>query len=373
MKTYAIVLGTRPEAVKLLPVWMALRGSDRLGVELISTGQHREMLDQVLDLYDVRPDVSLDIMTQNQSLADLTATVLTRLDAWFSGGRYQGIIVQGDTTTCFAASLVSFYRKIPLFHVEAGLRTGDIWRPFPEEFNRRATSLLARLHFAPTETARLALAAEGIQAGVHVVGNTVIDSLFHVRRRVQDDLSRYQRRFASYLTPGQPLVLITGHRRESFGQGFENICTAIQQLAALFPNYVFLYPVHLNPNVRGVVSSRLQGLPNVHLLDPVPYDELVYLLLVCHIVLTDSGGIQEEAPSLGKPVLVLRETTERPEGVAAGCCELVGTDPDRIVSSFTRLATDPSHYARMSQAQNPYGDGLAASRIRKLLEQDAER
>jgi len=257
--------------------------------------------------------------------------------------------------------------------VEAGLRTGDLWRPFPEEFNRRATSLLARLHFAPTETARLALAAEGIREGVHVVGNTVIDSLLHVRDGVQGDPDRYQRRFAAFLAPEQPAVLITGHRRESFGQGFEDICSAIKRLAALFPEHAFLYPVHLNPNVREVVSRRLQGLPNVHLLDPVPYDELVYLLLRCRVVLTDSGGIQEEAPSLGKPVLVLRETTERPEGVAAGCCELVGTDPDRIVSSFTRLATDPDHYARMSHARNPYGDGLAAGRIRELLEEDAAR
>jgi UDP-N-acetylglucosamine 2-epimerase (non-hydrolysing) len=373
MKTYAIVLGTRPEAVKLLPVLMALRGSDRLRAELISTGQHREMLDQVLDLYGVRPDVSLEVMTRNQSLADVTAAVLTRLDALLAGGRYHGVIVQGDTTTCFAASLASFYRKIPLFHVEAGLRTGDLWRPFPEEFNRRATSLLARLHFAPTETARLALAAEGIREGVHVVGNTVIDSLLHVRDGVQKDLDRYQRRFAAFLAPEQPVVLITGHRRESFGQGFEDICSAIERLAALFPEHAFLYPVHLNPNVREVVSRRLQGLPNVHLLDPVPYDELVYLLLRCRVVLTDSGGIQEEAPSLGKPVLVLRETTERPEGVTAGCCELVGTDPDRIVSSFTRLATDPDHYARMSRARNPYGDGLAAGRIRELLEEDAAR
>jgi UDP-N-acetylglucosamine 2-epimerase len=373
VKTYAIVLGTRPEAVKLLPVLAALRASGRLGAELVSTGQHREMLDQVLELYDVRPDVSLDLMTQNQSLAGLTAAALSGLDALLATGRYDGLVVQGDTTTCFAASLAAFYRKVPLFHVEAGLRTGDLLRPFPEEFNRRATSILARLHFAPTETARRALEAEGIREGVHVVGNTVIDSLFFVRDRVQRSPALYEERFAPLLRPGQPAVLITGHRRESFGQGFEDICSAIERLAARFHDHAFLYPVHLNPNVHQVVSRRLGGLPNVHLLPPVPYDQLVFLLLRSRLVLTDSGGIQEEAPSLGKPVLVLRDTTERPEGVEAGCCVLVGTHPDRIIETFSRIATDSSLYDRMSQAQNPYGDGHAAEYIRDLLEKDADR
>jgi UDP-N-acetylglucosamine 2-epimerase (non-hydrolysing) len=367
MKKISIVFGTRPEAIKLGPLILELKRRPEFDAQVCVTAQHREMLDQVLAVFGVRPDADLNLMTPGQALPELTARAVTALSRHLQAARPDRVLVQGDTTTTFCAALAAYYLRIPVAHVEAGLRTGDRYAPFPEEINRRLTTHLADLHFAPTEAARDHLLREGIPAGsVHVTGNTVIDALLWVRAKIRRTPPELPAGLAAALD-GKRLVLVTGHRRESFGRPFEAICRAIADVAARFPDVAVVYPVHLNPNVQEPVRRILGGAERVHLVEPLPYEPFVALLDRAYLVLTDSGGVQEEAPSLGKPVLVMREVTERPEGIAAGCAELAGVTREGIVDSVTRLLTDAALYQRMSQAQNPYGDGQAALRIADLL------
>lgn len=370
MKHRALVLmGTRPEAIKLAPVIAALEADHRFEPLVVNTGQHRELIDQVISLFGLRVDRDLAVMQPNQSLASLTARLLTAIDDAMVALDPQLVLVQGDTSTVLTGALASFYRRVPIAHVEAGLRTGDLHSPFPEEGNRLLTTQLAALHFAPTEASRDNLLREHVDpATVFVTGNTVIDALQMELRRQQDPAVGQQLRSSLTAVGGGdlfdgPMVLVTGHRRENFGTGFEQICEAIATLAGRFADTKFVYPVHLNPNVRDVVHARLGNLANVRLLPPQPYSEFVALLAASRVVLTDSGGVQEEAPSLGKPVLVMRDTTERPEGVTAGTVRLVGPFAKRIVPGVAELLSDDDAYRRMAEAVNPYGDGKAAARI----------
>lgn len=365
-----VFMGTRPEAIKLAPVVAALRRSPDHACTVVATGQHREMFRQVAETFGFAVDADLDVMRPNQTLAGLTARLMEGIDRWLSDAKPDLALVQGDTTTVLVAALACFYRRIPIGHVEAGLRTGNIWSPFPEEVNRRLATPLVSLHFAPTESARAALLREGVAADtIEVTGNTVIDALLmevelqrrdaRVRAGVEEDL----RRLLGADWDRVPYVLITGHRRENFGEGIEQICEAISTLARRFPDHRFVYPVHLNPNVHVHVSRLLGGVPNVRLVEPQGYRNFVALLARCRLVLTDSGGVQEEAPTLGKPVLVMRDTTERPEGVEAGTALLVGARADVIAGHAVRLLTDRAAYDAMATARNPYGDGHAAERI----------
>ncbi|MDP3834877.1 MAG: UDP-N-acetylglucosamine 2-epimerase (non-hydrolyzing) [Hydrogenophaga sp.] len=363
------VFGTRPEAIKMAPVVKEFQAaSPAIETVVCVTAQHREMLDQVLQLFDIRPEHDLNVMKPGQDLYDITSNILIGLKAVLVNERPDLVLVHGDTTTTLAASLAAFYARVPVGHVEAGLRTGNKLAPFPEEVNRRLTGAIADLHFAPTEAARANLLREGVDPGsIHVTGNTVIDALVAVVDRLKDSPALREEmdsRFA-FLDPGKRLILVTGHRRENFGEGFEQICQALADIAAQEPDVEVLYPVHLNPNVRKPVNEILAAmqLTNVHLIDPVDYLPFVYLMNRAHLIITDSGGVQEEAPSLGKPVLVMRETTERPEAVAAGTVILVGTSRDRIVRETLNLLHNPTAYRTMSQAHNPYGDGHAAGRI----------
>ena len=364
------VFGTRPEAIKMAPLARALAADPRFEARLCVTAQHREMLDQVLGLFGLVPDFDLDIMTPGQDLTDVTCAVLRGMRGVFAEFRPDLVLVHGDTATTFAASVAAYYRQIPVGHVEAGLRTGDLYAPWPEEANRRLASALAAHHFAPTVQARANLLAEGVDpAAVHVTGNTVIDALLAVVARIEGDAglrAALDARFG-FLAPGRRLLLVTGHRRESFGGGFERICAALAATAREHPDLEVVYPVHLNPNVQEPVNRLLSGFPNVHLIEPLDYLPFVYLMHRAHLILTDSGGVQEEAPSLGKPVLVMRDTTERPEAVAAGTVRLVGTDARAIREGIDRLLADPAEYERMSFAHNPYGDGRATSRIIETL------
>jgi UDP-N-acetylglucosamine 2-epimerase (non-hydrolysing) len=364
----AVVFGTRPEAIKLAPVVLALRADSGFTCKVCVTAQHRQMLDQVLAVFGLTPDTDLNLMEPNQTLGRLTARSIEALDQYFAAEKPQLVLVQGDTTTVFCAALAAFYRRIPVGHVEAGLRTGDLYSPWPEEANRVLTTRLTALHFAPTVASRRNLLDEGVpEARVFVTGNTVVDALFLALAKVKAAPPPIPGLPPATLAVwrGKPVVLITGHRRENHGAGFDSICRAIAELARRFPEAQFVYPVHLNPNVREPVGRILgvgrQG--NVHLIDPLPYLPFVALMERATVVLTDSGGIQEEAPSLGKPVLVMRDTTERPEAVTAGTVKLVGTDFDRIVTETTRLLTDHGAYEAMARAHNPYGDGLATGRI----------
>ncbi len=365
----AIFIGTRPEAIKLAPVIRALRAAPDFEPVVISTGQHREMLDQVASLFEIEVQHELSVMQPNQQLAELTGRLLVACDQLLRELRPGLALVQGDTTTVLAAALACFYQRVAIGHVEAGLRTGNRWSPFPEEMNRTLASRLCTLHFAPTELARQHLLSEGIAAEqVSVTGNTVIDALFVEveRQRSPAVQAQLRDRLRRALGPGaleRPFVLVTGHRRENFGHGFDRICAALATLAARFPDHDFIYPVHLNPNVQEPVRELLGSIANILLIAPQPYSEFVALMSACTLVLTDSGGVQEEAPSLGKPVLVMRDTTERPEGVDAGTVRLVGADTDRIVDEVSRLLTDRGAYAAMALAANPYGDGQAAPRI----------
>lgn len=362
-----LILGTRPEAIKMAPVVAACRGRGK-AVELmvLITGQHREMLAPVVDYFGLAEDVWLDLMTPNQSLAHLTARCLEGIDETILHHRPHCVVAQGDTTTVMAASLAAFYRHTPLVHVEAGLRTGDLLSPWPEELNRRITDLATSLHCAPTQRAADALLAEGVSPErVHVTGNTVVDALLETVRRERAEGDRWKRKYA--MLGDRPLVLVTGHRRESFGPGLENICRAIGLLAERFPDHQFVYPVHLNPNVREPVRRLLARPANVHLVDPAAYPEFVWLMDRSTLILTDSGGVQEEAPSLGKPVLVMRDRTERVEAVEAGAARLVGTSVETIVEAATTLLTDPAQYAACQIEHNPYGDGRAAERIVDLM------
>ena len=363
----AVILGTRPEAVKLVPVVLELRRRPAVECRVCSTGQHRQMLDQVLRDFDLAPDVDLDLMRPDQGLAGLTARAVEAVDRFLARERPRLVIVQGDTTTTFCAALAAFYQRVPVAHVEAGLRTGNLEAPWPEEANRLLTTRLTGLHFPPTETSRQNLLAEGVPADrVFVTGNTVIDALFLAREKVRANPPPLPGLPDGLLADRRtPLVLITGHRRENFGPGFESICRAIAELAGRFPGTGFVYPVHLNPNVREPVRRILGRAEhgNVHLIEPLSYLPFVALMDRATLLLTDSGGVQEEAPSLGKPVLVMRDTTERPEAVEAGTARLVGTDAGTIVAAVARLLTDREAYAGMARAHNPYGDGHAAARI----------
>jgi UDP-N-acetylglucosamine 2-epimerase len=354
------------------PVLRALRGSTRFSTLVCVTGQHRELLHSVLRLFDVTPDFDLNVMRPNQSLDDVTINVIDRLGEILDQTEPAVVLVQGDTTTAMAASLSAFHRRIAVGHVEAGLRSGDMQAPWPEEFNRRVVSLTTRFHFAPTEQARSNLLREGSpDKHIHVTGNTVIDALQWVSASIERSPERavYFNTMFDYLDPARRLVLVTGHRRESFGDRFTSICRAIKQLAKR-RDVQIVYPVHPNPNVRNFVESELSGLEQIFLIEPLDYEPFVYLMRRASVVLTDSGGIQEEAPSLGKPVLVMREVTERPEAVAAGTVRLVGYDTSRIVGEVERLLDDKSAYDAMARAINPYGDGHASQRIREVLERD---
>lgn len=365
----AVVLGTRPEAVKLAPVVLALRRETRVRVALWATGQHREMAGTILDWFGVTPDVDLGLMRPDQTLAGLTAGALSGLDPVLDRDRPALVLVQGDTTTAFAAALASFYRRVPVGHVEAGLRTGDMQSPWPEEANRRLITRLTDLHFAATPAAAANLAADGVPGGaVHVVGNPVVDALRLTVARIDAAPPGIPDLPPEALAGGRQLVLVTGHRRESFGAGFASICGAVADLAGRFPDVSFVYPVHRNPHVRSAVDAVLRpaALSNVHLLDPLDYPPFVALFRRATLVLSDSGGVQEEAPALGKPVLVMRDTTERPEAVAAGTVRLVGPDRGRIVAEATRLLTDPAALAAMSVPRPVFGDGFAADRIAAL-------
>jgi len=366
------VFGTRPEAIKMAPVVHELAREAAIEAKVCVTAQHREMLDQVLDLFEIKPDFDLNIMKPDQDVTDVTCAILAGMRGVFAKFRPDCVLVHGDTATTLASTLASYFQKVPVGHVEAGLRTGDLYSPWPEEANRKLTGALARMHFAPTETSRQNLLREGVSAGAIVVtGNTVIDALMWVKQKLDADIVLRHRLATQfpYLSESRRIVLITGHRRESFGAGFERICQAVAQAAAQFPDVDFVYPVHLNPNVREPVNRLLRGLKNVYLIEPLDYLPFVYLMDRSYIILTDSGGVQEEAPSLGKPVLVMRDTTERPEAVEAGTVRLVGTDIIAIVSQIALLLTAPSEYQSMSFAHNPYGDGSASKRIvRHLLQ-----
>jgi UDP-N-acetylglucosamine 2-epimerase (non-hydrolysing) len=372
----SVIFGTRPEAIKLAPLVLALHRDAAFEPRVCVTGQHRQMLDQVLEIFEIKPDADLNLMVPNQSLAGTTAKGIEAVDRYLDEDKPDLVLIQGDTTTTLCAGLAAFYRHIPVGHVEAGLRTWNLQAPWPEEANRVLVSRLTALHFAPTELSRQNLLGEGIKEDrIFVTGNTGIDALFLALKKVACVPPTVAGLPASFQpgtsnANGAPrLVMITGHRRENFGPGFENICRSIAELARRFPETHFVYPVHLNPNVREPVSRLLDGgssgrmLPNIHLLNPLPYLSFVGLMERASVILTDSGGIQEEAPSLGKPVLVMRETTERPEGINAGTVRLVGTDMDRIVSEMSRLLTDRGAYDSMSRAHNPYGDGRATERI----------
>jgi len=366
------VFGTRPEAIKMAPVVLGLERDSRFDSKVCVTGQHRQMLDQVLNLFHIEPNQNLSVMRPNQNLSDVTAAIMHGLRPVLQAVRPDMVLVHGDTTTTLATTLAAYYERIPVGHIEAGLRTGNIYSPWPEEGNRRITGALAQLHFAPTETSRRALLSEGVpDETIMVTGNTVIDALFRVIAQIESEpmlAADLAKRF-SFLIEGRRLVLVTGHRRESFGDGFERICAALAYIANRFPNTDILYPMHMNPSVREPVMRLLGGLHNVHLIEPLDYLPFVYLMNRAYIIITDSGGIQEEAPSLGKPVLVMRDTTERPEAVDAGTVRLVGTDTDRIVAEATRLLIDDSAYRAMSHAHNPYGDGQATARILNRLAQ----
>jgi len=366
--TIMVVFGTRPEAIKLFPVVNALKADPRFRCVVCVSAQHREMLDQVLEIAGIVPDHDLDVMKPDQSLDELTARLLTGLGAVMDIEQPARVIVQGDTATAMCGALAAYYRKVPVDHVEAGLRSGNIYHPWPEEVNRKIIGAMASLHFAPTEVSQAALLAENVAPDrVHVTGNTVIDALHWVTQRIAAQpslaggLAELEARFA-----GKRIIGVTSHRRENFGEGMEQIAQAIRQIAAR-PDVALIFPVHLNPNVRKVMNAALGDLANVALIEPLDYPHFARLLGLAEIMLTDSGGVQEEAPALGKPVLVMRETTERPEGVAAGTAKLVGTRADAIVTEISTLLDDKAAYEAMARAHNPFGDGQSARRIVELL------
>lgn len=378
MSKVLLVFGTRPEAVKMAPLarQLATRG-DTFETRVCVTAQHRTMLDQILEAFEIRPHYDLDIMTGGQDLYDITAHVLERIRPVLTEFEPDLVLIQGDTTTTFVTALAAYYEQIAVGHVEAGLRTGNIYSPYPEEINRQLTTRLAKFHFAPTSRNRDNLLAENIESGqIAVTGNTVIDALLMVVKRLESDRERHDLIVTNVAQAGlapevleskRRIVLVTGHRRESFGAGFVNICEAIRELATRHGDIEIVYPVHLNPNVRDPVGRILSDIDNVHLIEPISYEEFVHLMSKAHIILTDSGGIQEEAPALAKPVLVMREYTERPEAVEAGTARLVGTERAAIVAGVEELLGDAACYERMAAASNPYGDGTAAEKIIQFL------
>ena len=360
-----LVFGTRPEAIKLCPLYRHLAACEGFEARVCVTAQHRAMLDQVLETFRVRPDHDLDLMLPSQTLAQSTSRILAALESVIAADRPDLVVVQGDTTTTMAGAMAAFYQKVPVGHVEAGLRTGDMLQPFPEEMNRVVTTRLSALHFAPTEWAAQNLLGEGVDpAAVHITGNTGIDAVLQVSRELAE--GRLHGRAWTELDSSRKLIAVTAHRRESFGEGFGQICNALARLAAR-PDVQIVYPVHRNPNVLEPVTARLAHLPGVLLMEPLEYVSFVDLMRRAYLLLTDSGGVQEEGPSLGKPILVMREKTERPEAVKAGTVKLVGTDESRIVGEAERLLDDPAEYERMQRVHNPYGDGHACERIGEAI------
>ncbi|WER48367.1 UDP-N-acetylglucosamine 2-epimerase (non-hydrolyzing) [Cupriavidus sp. WKF15] len=371
MQKVLAVFGTRPEAIKMAPLIHRLRGSPAFDVRVCVTGQHRQMLDQVLHLFKIVPDFDLNVISKGQSLSDITTRVLTGVHAVLDEFLPDTMLVHGDTTTTLAATLAAFYRNVAVGHVEAGLRTGDMSAPWPEEMNRRVTDIIASWHFAPTQQARDSLLREGVNPiRVRLTGNTGIDALLQVKQRIDADAKMRVRLSGNYafLDEARRMVLVTGHRRENLGEPFERFCKALRRLADRNEDIQIVYPVHLNPRVREPVNAILNDHPSIHLIEPQEYLPFVFLMSAAYLIVTDSGGIQEEAPALGKPVLVTRETTERPEAVAAGTARLVGTDMDRIVAGVELLLRDPDEYACMSRAHNPFGDGHASERIVNALQ-----
>jgi UDP-N-acetylglucosamine 2-epimerase (non-hydrolysing) len=374
-KKILIVIGTRPEAIKMASLIKLLqKEKDHFTVKVCITAQHREMLDQVLEMFDIHPDYDLNIMKPDQDLFDITANILSGLKPALKEFMPNLVLVHGDTTTTLAASLAAYYMKIAVGHVEAGLRTGNIYSPWPEEINRKVAGAIAAFHFAPTQQAKNNLLAEGTLPGtIHITGNTVIDALLFMidkingSKEMSDKIEEKISRGGFRMNNERKIILVTGHRRENFGQGFIDICEALKQLAIRHRDVDIVYPVHLNPNVQNVVAGTLSGISNIYLLSPLEYDTFILLLNNSYIVLTDSGGVQEEAPSLGKPVLVMREQTERPEAVEAGCVKLVGTDKAKIIAEVDHLLENKEAYLKMSKVENPYGDGKAAQRIVQLL------
>ena len=364
------VFGTKPEAIKMAPLAIKLAEQEGIDACVCVTAQHREMLDQVLGLFEITPEYDLNIMKPGQDLTDVTTNILQGIKPILADFKPDVVLVHGDTATTFATSLAAYYQQIAVGHVEAGLRTGNIYSPWPEEANRKLTGAITTYHFAPTETSQQNLLNEAVaQENITVTGNTVIDALLDVSAKLKNDTAsnnEMAERF-SFLNKDKKLILVTGHRRESFGGGFERICKALAYTAEQHPGCQIVYPVHLNPNVQEPVNRLLKGVPNITLIEPQDYLPFVYLMNQAHIILTDSGGIQEEAPSLGKPVLVMRDTTERPEAVSAGTVKLVGTDVDKITASLNQLLTDEKAYEEMSFAHNPYGDGKACERIIEVL------
>lgn len=370
MKTkISVVFGTRPEAIKLIPVILKIKEVDEFDVNICVTAQHRQMLDQVLEIFNIIPNTDLDLMKANQTLSSLTSTILTSIDNYFDEYKPDLVIVQGDTTTVMSVSIAAFYRKIKVAHVEAGLRTFKKYSPFPEEMNRVITSRISEFHFAPTEISKNNLLKEGIsENNISITGNTVIDTLLLATKKVKESNPIIEGLTDSdSLKNFSPYILITGHRRENFGTGFISICEAISDLADKYPNYNFIYPVHLNPNVQDPVNKILNGKKNIFLLQPQTYLPFISLMMNSYLILTDSGGVQEEGPSLGKPVLVMRDDTERPEAVTAGTVKLVGTNKNVIIHEVSNLIDDKLKYESMANAVNPYGDGFASDRIRDIL------
>jgi UDP-N-acetylglucosamine 2-epimerase (non-hydrolysing) len=369
-KRILTVFGTRPEAIKMAPLVHTLASDERFDAKVCVTAQHREMLDQVLELFEITPDFDLNLMKPGQDLTDITCGILQGLKPILAEFKPDYVLVHGDTATTLSTTLASYYQQIKVGHVEAGLRTGNIYSPWPEEGNRKLTGAITDLHFAPTENSKSNLLAENVNEDTIIItGNTVIDALLDVieKLKTNEELKAKLEAQFDFLNANKRLVLITGHRRESFGGGFERICEAIAQMAKAFPDVEFVYPMHLNPNVREPVNRLLKGLTNVFLIEPLDYLPFVYLMNKAYLLLTDSGGIQEEAPSLGKPVLVMRDTTERPEAVDAGTVKLVGTKVETIVTELTELLSSEESYKKMSFAHNPYGDGKACQRIADAL------
>ena len=364
-----VIFGTRPEAIKMAPLVKTFDKAIKVDCKVCVTAQHRGMLDQVLNVFDIYPDYDLNLMKNSQTLNEVVSAILTKMKAILDEYKPDYVFVHGDTATTFASSLAAFYNKVTIAHVEAGLRTGNIYSPWPEESNRKLTAVLSTLNFSPTEISKKNLLNEGYKENsIFMTGNTVIDALFYVKNILETDTkfrSKLEEQF-SYLK-NKKLILVTGHRRESFGDGFEQICTAIKQFSDKYNDVDILYPVHLNPNVQEPVNRILKDLPRVHLVEPVDYVTFVYLMDRSYFILTDSGGVQEEAPSLGKPVLLMRENTERPEAIEAGTVELVGTNIERIVNSMSSLMDNDKKYKKMSEAYNPYGDGSACIRILDAL------
>ena len=377
MKKVLVIFGTRPEAIKMAPLVKEFeKNRNFFDMKVCVTAQHREMLDQVLNLFEIKPDYDLDIMKLGQDLYDITSKVLLGMREVLTDFEPDIVLVHGDTTTTISAALAAFYKQIPVGHVEAGLRTGDIYSPWPEEANRLLTTQISKYHFAPTQKNKENLLKEHIyEQNIIVTGNTVIDALFWVLNKIKDDKSLQSKLVSKihkmgYLLSDRKMVMVTGHRRENFGEGILNICSALKELASKYPEVDFVYPVHLNPNVRKPVKEILLGIGNVYLIEPLEYLPFVFLLNHSYLVLTDSGGLQEEAPSLGKPVLVMRDTTERPEAVEAGTVMLVGTNKDTIISNVSKLIDDDIFYKKMAYAHNPYGDGNASKRIIEFLKNE---